>query len=83
MRGATPIVPTRGLTGILTILPFLRGKCIMLSSIFDILVIGGSFFGFMLPDNFSYCAYFTGSVLILFAIINYYLTKKEIEKIIL
>ncbi len=44
----------------------------------SLLVIGGSFFGFMLPDNFSYCAYYTGIVLIIFAIIHYFLVRKEI-----
>jgi hypothetical protein len=48
-----------------------------------ILVVGGSWFGFMMPDNFHYCAYFTGSVLLLFAIINFYLIKKEIAKNVL
>jgi hypothetical protein len=49
----------------------------------SVLVIGGSYFGFIMPGNFDYCAYFTGSILLLFAIINFYLTKKEIEKIAL
>lgn len=44
-----------------------------------LLVIGGSFFGFMMQDNFDYCAYYTGSMLFLFAILNRYLTKKEIN----
>jgi len=46
----------------------------------SLLVIGGSFFGFMMQDNFDYCAYYTGVMLFLFAILNRYLTKKEIEK---
>ena len=46
----------------------------------SLLVIGGSFFGFMMQDNFDYCAYYTGSILFLFAILNRYLTKKEIKK---
>ncbi len=45
-----------------------------------LLVIGGSLLGFMMADNFYYCAYYTGSVLLLFAIINQYLVKKEIVK---
>lgn len=45
------------------------------------LVIGGSFFGFMMLNNFAYCAYYTGTMLILFAILNRYLTKKEIDTI--
>jgi hypothetical protein len=47
----------------------------------SVLVIGGSYFGFIMPGNFSYCTYFTGSILILFAIINFYLTKKEIRSL--
>ncbi len=46
----------------------------------SLLVIGGSYFGFMMPDNFDYCAYYTGGILILFAITNYYFTKNEINK---
>lgn len=45
-----------------------------------LLVVGGSLFGFIMPDNIYYCAYYTGCVLLLFAIINYYLIKKEISK---
>jgi hypothetical protein len=43
-----------------------------------LLVIGGSFFGFILTEYFDYCAYYTGSLLIIFAIVNRYLIKKEI-----
>jgi len=43
----------------------------------SLLVIGGSYFGFMMPGNFNPCAYYTGILLLLFAIINFYLTKKE------
>ncbi len=46
----------------------------------SLLVIGGSYFGFIMPNSFGYCAYFTGSILLLFAIVNHYLVKKEIEK---
>ena len=46
----------------------------------SLLVIGGSIFGFVLPDNMSYCAYYTGGILFLFAIINNYLIKKEISR---
>ncbi len=46
----------------------------------SLLVIGGSVFGFFLLDNTSYCAYYTGSVLFLFSIINRYLIKKEISR---
>ncbi len=45
----------------------------------SLLVIGGSFFGFMMQADFFYCAYYTGSVLILFAIMNYYIVTKEIK----
>jgi len=45
-----------------------------------LLVIGGIFFGLILPVKFSYCAYFTGFMLIIFAIINRNLVIKEIEK---
>ncbi len=44
----------------------------------SLLVVGGSLFGFIVPDNIHYCAYFTGFILFLFGIINYYLVKKEI-----
>ena len=46
-----------------------------------LLVIGGSFWGFVMPDNFDLCASYTGTILILFAIIHLYLTKKEINSI--
>lgn len=46
----------------------------------SLLIIGGSYFGFIIPDNFGYCAYYTGSIILLFAIINRYLTKREIER---
>ncbi len=46
----------------------------------SLLVIGGSFFGFMMQDDFFYCAYYTGSMLFLFAILNLYLTRKEINE---
>jgi hypothetical protein len=46
----------------------------------SLLVVGGSLFGFIMTDNFYYCAYYTGGVLLLFAIINRYLIKKEINK---
>ena len=46
----------------------------------SILVVGGSFFGFIETDNVYYCAYFTGSVLLFFAFINHYIVKKEINK---
>jgi len=45
----------------------------------SLLVICGSIFGFVLPDNMSNCAYYTGGILFLFAILNYYLIKKEIS----
>ena len=45
-----------------------------------LLVVGGSLFGFIVPDNIYYCAYYTGSLLLLFAILNRYLIKKEINK---
>ncbi len=44
-----------------------------------LLVIGGSLFGFILTEYFDYCAYYTGSLLIIFAIVNRYLVKKEIN----
>ncbi|PIE80196.1 MAG: hypothetical protein CSA15_02040 [Candidatus Delongbacteria bacterium] len=44
-----------------------------------LLVMGGSLFGFIMPDNIHYCAYFTGVILCLFGIINYYIVKKEID----
>jgi len=44
-----------------------------------LLVIGGSFFGFILTGSFDYCAYYTGSMLLLFAILNRYLTQEEIK----
>lgn len=44
-----------------------------------LLVIGGSFFGFMIQDNSDYCAYYTGSMLFIFALLNRYITKKEIK----
>ena len=44
----------------------------------SLLVIGGSLFGFMFLDISHFCAYYTGSLLLLFAIINNYLVKKEI-----
>jgi hypothetical protein len=44
------------------------------------LVVGGSLFGFIVTNNIHYCAYYTGSILLLFATINYYLIKKEINK---
>ncbi|PID26897.1 MAG: hypothetical protein CR982_08220 [Candidatus Cloacimonadota bacterium] len=46
----------------------------------SLLVVGGSLFGFIMNENTHYCAYYTGSVLLLFAIINYYLIKREISK---
>ncbi len=46
----------------------------------SLLVINGILFGFILPDKCIYSAYFTGSLLLLFAIINHYLIKKEINK---
>lgn len=46
----------------------------------SLLTIGGSFFGFMMQANFDYCAYYTGSMLLLFAFINLYLIKKEIKE---
>jgi hypothetical protein len=45
----------------------------------SLLVVGGSLFGFIMPDNIYYCAYYTGSILFLFAFINQHLTKKEIN----
>ncbi len=45
-----------------------------------LLVVGGSLFGFIMTDNFHYCAYYTGSILLLFAIVNHYITQKEIAK---
>jgi len=45
-----------------------------------ILVIGGSYFGFMLPENFGICAYYTGTVLFIFSIINLLIVKKEIKQ---
>lgn len=45
----------------------------------SLLVVGGSLFGFVWTDNIHYCAYYTGSVLLLFAIVNHYLIKKEID----
>ena len=47
----------------------------------SLLAAGGGFFGFAMPNNFYFCTYYTGSMLILFAIINYYLVQKEIKKI--
>lgn len=46
----------------------------------SLLVIGGSCFGFMMSDFFDYCVYYTGSILLIFAIINQHLVKREIEK---
>jgi len=46
----------------------------------SLLVIGGSIFGFVLQDIMSYCAYYTGGILFLFAILNNYLIKKEISR---
>lgn len=46
----------------------------------SLLVIGGILFGFIFPDEHIYCAYYTGITLLLFAIINHYITKKEIAK---
>jgi len=46
----------------------------------SLLVIVGVLFGFIISESFSYCAYFTGSILLLFAFINRQLVKKEIEK---
>lgn len=46
----------------------------------SLLVAGGSIFGFIVPVIMSYCAYYTGLILLLFAIINYYLIRKEISK---
>ena len=43
----------------------------------SLLVVGGSYFGFMLPEYFEYCAYYTGALLLIFAVINYHLTQKE------
>jgi len=45
-----------------------------------LLVLCGSLFGYIVTDNIYYCAYYTGSILLLFAIINHYLIKKEINK---
>ncbi len=45
----------------------------------SLLVISGSIFGFVLHDNFFYCAYYTGSLLFIFAMVNRYLVKKEIN----
>jgi len=45
----------------------------------SLLVIEGSLFGFIMPDNIYYCAYYTGSILFLFAFINQHITKKEIN----
>ena len=49
----------------------------------SLLVVGGSVCGFIMTDNIYYCAYYTGSLLLLFAIINHYLVKKEINKILI
>jgi len=46
----------------------------------SLLVIGGSIFGFVSPDNMSYCAYYTGGILLLFAFLNNYLIKMEISR---
>jgi hypothetical protein len=46
----------------------------------SLLVVGGSFFGFIMPENSFYCAYYTGILLLLFAMLNFYITKKEIIK---
>ncbi len=46
----------------------------------SLLVAGGSLFGFIITDNIYYCAYYTGSMLLLFAIINHNLIKREISK---
>ena len=43
----------------------------------SLLVAGGSFFGFMMQENFEYCAYYTGSLLLLFAFVNRFLVIKE------
>ena len=43
-----------------------------------LLIIGGSYFGFLVPDNFEFCAYYTGFILLLFAIVNRNLVIKEI-----
>lgn len=45
-----------------------------------LLVIGGIVFGFIIEEHFANCAYFTGSILILFSIIHRYLIKKEIRR---
>ncbi len=45
-----------------------------------LLVVGGSIFGFIVTDNIYYCAYYTGSMLLLFAVINHYIVKKEINR---
>ncbi len=46
----------------------------------SLLVVGGSLFAFIMNSNAHYCAYYTGFILLLFGIINYYLTKREINK---
>ena len=46
-----------------------------------ILVIGGSYFGFMLPENFGICAYYTGAILFIFSIINLFIVKNENKEI--
>ncbi len=46
----------------------------------SLLVIGGGFFGFIVQDNSGFCAYYTGSILFLFAILNRYITQKEFKK---
>jgi len=45
-----------------------------------LLVIGGSYFGFMLPENFEFCAYYTSAVLFIFSIINLFIVKNEIKR---
>ena len=44
-----------------------------------ILVIGGSYFGFMMPDDFGICAYYTSAVLFIFSIVNLFIVKNEIK----
>jgi hypothetical protein len=45
-----------------------------------LLVIGGSYFGFLLPENFEFCAYYTSAVLFIFSIINLFIVKNEIKR---
>jgi len=45
-----------------------------------LLILGGTYFGFMNPDNFHFCALYTGIILFLFAFFFRYLVAKEIKK---